>query len=236
MVALLLVFLVVGRMVEVRVDTGGLLLVNAAWAIAAVFAGLALLFSARAAGMVAVLGLLLLYLAARSRDLVTVRALLLVAGSFLAAGLALYLLAPESVNMVIRACFLEPSKLLAGRVPLAVRFLAPDRLPLTVLIAGGLLAGWKLLRSSAVELGVVVAVACGAQLLLILLDPSPFQYVYGWAAVPAVLGIVSASPLVALSLPLVIASGLVSLSVAFGLARGEAPPTGSYLRRTFDAP
>ena len=30
----------------------------------------------------------------------------------------------------------------------------------------------------------VILFACGTQLLLILLDPSPYQYVYSWAAIP----------------------------------------------------
>lgn len=246
MAALLLVFVVAGRMVEVRVDTVGLLLLNAAWAIvlcsrtmramvaAALLGGTALLFSARAAGMVTVLGLLLLFLAARSRDGASVRGLLCVAGGFLAAGLAFYLLAPEWVTLVIRSCFLEPAKLLAGRVPLPERFLAPDRLPLTVLIVGGLLAGWRLLWTGATERGLIVSVACGAQLLLVLLDPAPYQYVYGWAAVPAVVGIVSVAYPLAVAFPFLLAAAIIGQSVSYTAARGEAPPTASHLRLTFD--
>jgi hypothetical protein len=245
--ALLLMFVVLARMVEVRPDTFGLLLVNAAWAAvlcarttrsmvaAAVLAGLAILFSARAGGMVAVLGLLLLYLSARSHDWAAVRALLGVAGGFLAAALVLYLAAPEWVALVVRSCFLEPAKLLKG-LPLWERFLAPERIPLTVLIAGGLIAGMRLGRQGDKERGLVVAVASAAQLLLVVLDPSPYQYVYGWAAVPVVLGLVSASPVFSLYFPSALAAVIVSVSVGYGILHGEAPATSSYFRLTFDAP
>ena len=33
-----------------------------------------------------------------------------------------------------------------------------------------------------------VLAACGCQLRLILLDPAPHLYVYGWSAIPAVIG------------------------------------------------
>lgn len=245
--ALVLVFVVAGRMVEVRVDTVGLLLINAAWTVvlcfrttratlaAALLAGLALLFSARAAGMVAVVGSLLLYLAVRSRDARTVRALLYAAGSFFTAGVAACLLAPDWAALVIRSCFLEPAKLLAGSVPLRARFLAFDRLPLTLLIAGGLFGSWRLMRAGAADRGLVIAMACGAQLLLVLLDPAPYQYVYGWAAVPAVVGIVSVSPLFSVSFPFLMAAGLVSASIGYGVVKGEAPPTASYLRLTVES-
>jgi hypothetical protein len=244
--ALLLVFVVLARMVEIRADTMGLLLVNLAWAIvlctrtaralvaAAVLAGLAVLFSARAAGMVAVMGLLMLYLAARPRDGAAVRALLSVAAAFLLAGLALYALAPEWVSLVIRSCFIEPSRLLAGSVPLHERFFGPDRLPLTVPIVAGLLAGLWMLRSARGENGLVIAVACGAQLLLVLLDPAPYQYVYGWAAVPAVLGIASVSRLFTVSYPVLLAAWIVSLSVGYTMVKGQAPPASAFFRLTFD--
>lgn len=245
--ALLLVFVVLGRMVEIRADTFGLLLMNAAWTVvlcartkrsmatAALLAGLAILFSARAAGMAGVLGLLLLYLAVRSRDWAGVRALLYVAGFFVGAGLILYAAMPEWVALVIRSCFLEPVKLLKG-LTLAQRFLAPERIPLTILIAGGLLAGICLLRRGNTERGLIVAVACAAQLLMVVLDPAPYEYVYGWAAVPAVWGLVSVSPAVTWYFPASMAAAILSASIGYSIRNGEPPRTSSYFRLTFDAP
>ena len=245
--ALMLVFVVLGRMVEVRSDTIGLLLMNAAWALvfsgrssrklagAALLAGLAILFSARAAGMVGVFGLLMLVLAVRSRDWASVRALLYVAGFFVVAGIIVHVAAPEWIALVIRYCFVEPSRLLGVGMPLYDRVIALDRIPLTAMIVGGLLSGFVLLRRGQAERGFIVAAACGAQLLMVVLDPAPYQYVFGWAAVPAVLGLVSVSLPLALFFPASVAAALLCLSIGYGLAKGEAPPTASYFRLTFDA-
>jgi hypothetical protein len=245
--ALLLVFVVLARMVEVRADTFGLLLVNAGWGVvlwrrnlhtmvaAALLAGLALLFSARAAGMVAVMGLLLLFLAARSRDAAGVRALLAVAGLFVVAGAVAYLAAPEWVALVLRSCFLEPARMVSGP-SMSARFVAPDRIPLTILIVSGALSGAWLMRHERSERGLIVAVGCAAQLLMVAADPAPFQYVYGWAAVPAVVGLASASPLLALSLPCGMAAALLAASIGYTVAHGQVPPTSTYVRLTLDAP
>lgn len=245
--AALLVFVVLARMVEVRADTFGLLLVNAAWAAllasrsrrtllaAALLAGAALLFSARAAAMVGILGILLLVLAVRSRDGRALRALLSIAAAFLAAGAVLYLAAPERVALVIRSCFIEPARLIHG-VPLAARLFAPERVPLTVLIAAGCVAGWRLLRQGNTERGLLVAVPCAAQLLMVVVDPAPYQYVYGWAAVPAVVGIVAASRAFALYFPLALGGAVLAVSVAYTALHGEPPATFSFFRLTPDAP
>jgi hypothetical protein len=245
--ALLLVFIVLARMVEVRTDTFGLLLVNAAWAVvlcgrttrtmaaAAVLAGLALLFSARAAEMVAVLGVLLLFLAGRSRDVASIRALLGVAAVFVVSAIVGYLAAPEWMALVVRSCFFEPAKMLAGPTLMA-RFFALERLPLTILIAAGLGAGAFLMRREPGRRGLIVVVAGAAQLLMIALDPAPYQYVYGWAAVPVAFGVASLGPVLALSLPSAMAAGLVGISVAYSMVHGHAPATISYFRLTFDPP
>jgi hypothetical protein len=245
--ALLLVFVVLARMVEVRTDTFGLLLVNAAWALvlcrrstrsmvaAAILAGLALLFSARAAGMAGVMGVLLVVLAVRARDAARVRALLMVAALFLGAAIAASLAAPEWMELVVRSCFLQPAQILHGPT-LMVRFFALERLPLTVLIVAGLVAGACLMRGTDRERGLIVAVACAAQLLMIGLDPAPFQYVYGWAAVPAAFGLASLSPALALCLPFSMAAGLLCMSVGYSAVHGHPPPTASYFRLTFDRP
>jgi hypothetical protein len=245
--ALLLVFIVLARMVEVRTDTFGLLLVNAAWALAlcgrtartfvaaAVLAGLALVFSARAAGMVTVMGLLLLFLAVRARDATSVRALLGVAAVFVGSAIVGYLAAPEWTALVVRSCFMEPAKMLAGPT-LMGRFFAMERLPLTILIAAGLGTGAFLLRREPGQRGLIVAMASAAQLLMIGFDPAPYQYVYGWAAVPVAFGVASLGPVLALLLPSSMAAGLLAISVGYSMVRGHAPATISYFRLTFDAP
>jgi hypothetical protein len=244
---LLLAFLVFARMVEIRTDTFGLLLVNVAWAlvlcsrstramtIAALLAGLSLLFSARAAGMAGVMGLLLLYLAARVKDRRTVRALLLVAAAFVGAGMLLLVLAPDWTMLVIRSCFLEPTKLLNNAFPLARRFVAPERIPLAILLVAGLLSGLRMLQQRDAARGLIVTVACGAQLLIIVFDPAPYEYVYGWAAVPAVFGIARVSRAFALGFPVSVAAVLVGGAIAIGLATGQPPATASYFRLTYDA-
>jgi hypothetical protein len=245
--AVLLVFVVLARMVEVRTDTFGLLLVNASWAlvicsrtartmaVAALFAGAALLFSARAAGMVTVVGVLLFYLAARSRNTAGVRALLSVAAGVFGAALMAYLAAPDWVSLVVRSCFLEPAKM-AHHPQLSARFLASERIPLTLLISGGVAAGAWLVRAGSTERGLLVAVPCAAQLLMIGVDPAPFEYVYGWAAVPAAFGLASVVPRLALCLPALLGAALLGLSIGYRVVYGHVPPTSSYFRLTFDSP
>ena len=243
--ALLLLFVVLARMVEVRSDTMGLLLVNAAWAIvlcapagrttlvAGFLAGLAILFSARAGGMIGVLGLCLLVRAGCSRDWAGVRALVALAGGFVAAGLVLYLAAPEWVATIIRYCFLDAK--LPALVSFPQRFLSPDRFPLVLLVCVGLLSGIRMARSGHKERGLIIAAACSGQLLMIALDPNPFQYVYGWAAVPAVLGVLFAGRWLAY-FPFAVAMAVMGLSIAHTVRDGHVPPTASPYRLTYDPP
>ena len=80
------------------------------------------------------------------------------------------------------------------------------------------------------------------QLVLVAVDPSPFQYVYGWSALPVLAGI---ALLGRYSVPALhaglafagsaLALGLVSLSLAQAAA-GRAVRPGSLLRLTYDAP
>lgn len=243
---LLLVFVVFARMVEIRTDTLGLLLVNCAWAVvlsgrttrrlaaAAVLAGLALLFSARAPAMVGVMGLLLLFLPARSGNRGGVRALLVVAGAFLLAGLATWLVAPEWTAMVLRACFMQPVRIVGG-MPLADRFIGLDRTPLSLMILAGALAGMALWRRGDKERGLVVAVACWAQLLMIAFDPSAYEYVFGWAAVPVAVGIASVGRALVACLPFALGSALVAMALAQQVVKGQPAPSSSPYRLTFDA-
>lgn len=244
-VALMLLFVAVARMVEVRTDTFGLLLVNAAWALvlvaasrrrmllAAALAGFAILFSARAAVMGAVLGACLLVLAARARDGASLRGLVAVAAGFIAAAAGLYLLEPEWVATVIRFCFQDAK--LPVHTPLLHRYLLPDRLPCALLIAAGLAGGIRMARAGQWERGFIVAAACGGQLLMIAIDPNPFAYVYGWAAIPAVLGVLSLSRGVAAWFPAAVAGALVALSAAYVVRHGQIPPAVSIYSLDFDA-
>ncbi|QJW84074.1 hypothetical protein HK414_09720 [Ramlibacter terrae] len=244
--ALLLVFVVLARMVEIRSDTLGLLLMNAAWALllggrsvrrlvaAAVLGGLALLFSARAPGMVGVFGLLLLYLTVHARHWAAVRALLLVAGGFVAAGALVY---PGCSGMGhARHTFLlhgpragdppghDPGHALlpAGAHPAH----AADR--------GRPARGAAADANPHRERGVIVAVACGGQILMIVLDPLPFEYVYGWAAVPVVFGLVSVSARWASAIPAAFAAALLAGAAGYAL-KGESPPNVSLFHLTLDA-
>jgi hypothetical protein len=241
---LLLVFVVMGRMVEVRSDTIGLLLVNTAWAIvlcapagrpmlvAAFIAGLAIVFSARAAGMIGVFGICLLALTARSRDWAGFRALLALAFGFVAAGLALYLAEPEWVTTVIRACFTDVK--LPALVSFPQRFLLPDRFPLVLMVGAGLLAALRMAGGEQKDRRLVIAGACAGQLLMIAFDPNPFQYVYGWAAVPAVLGLLIAGRRLAAYFPFAVAAAVVGLSILHTVRSGQVPPTTSPYRLTYD--
>lgn len=244
--ASVLAFVVLARMVELRSDTLGLLLMNIAWTIvlggrtavrsaaAAALAGLAILFAPRAAAMAGILGLTLLLLALRARDRASVRALLCVAGGFAAGAASLYLAAPDWIALIVRSCFVEPVKF-ATAFPYLRRFLAGDRIPLVLLVALGAVAGLRLLRGPRREQGILVSAACIGQLLILCVDPAPFEYVYGWAALPAVFGIVSMNSVVAVLVPFLFASALVGLSGVFMLLRGHQPPTLSPIRLTFDA-
>lgn len=245
--ALLLMFVVLARMVELRTDTFGLLLINAAWATvlcsrsrwrllaAAALAAPAILFSARGAAMVGVMGLLLLYLGARHRDRTVVLGLLAIGVLFLGAGLTACLVAPEWVTLVFRSCFLEPAALAKG-LSMAERFLALERVALTFLIGGGLAAGVWLVRLGETEQGVVVATACAAQLLMVALDPAPYEYVYGWAAIPAVLGLMRVGAVPATLFSAGLAAAVLGISLAYTVHAGQAPRTLSYFRLTFDKP
>jgi hypothetical protein len=106
--------------------------------------------------------------------------------------------------------------------------LQPDRLILVALI--GLALAVSARRS------IVITGACLTQLTMILIDPSPFQYVYGWSAVPVIIGICRFAP----RLSVIAAAAPPALSLAAGIGyvvvKGHEPPPGSSLRLTLDAP
>jgi hypothetical protein len=90
----------------------------------------------------------------------------------------------------------------------------------------------------------VIAAATGLQLLLVLSDPAPFQYVYGWALIPTLAGL---APIGEASghghadkrlayFGLCLAGFLASLSAAYAIVKQQQPPTGSILRLSVDRP
>jgi hypothetical protein len=251
---LLLLFVTFGRMAEIRPDTFGLLLFNFGWwwllrgtgrrniLFAAAFSGAALFFSARAAVMIVGMALLCIGLCASRRDSRTFGYLVLVAAGFAAiVGLA-YALDPAGFGLVVRSVYLDPG-IVNPDVPLAGRVLPVDRLLLLAMILVALLgAGLEIAGGKDRNIGWVIAAACLTQLALIALDPSPYQYVYGWAALPTLagIGLLGRYSLRGLHAGLAFAGSasamvLVSLSLAHS-AGGRPPAPGTILRITYDSP
>lgn len=143
-----------------------------------------------------------------------------------AIGLA-YAADPIKFALAIRLVFLDPLVLMPD-VSLWQRFVGVDRTVLVILIVMGL-AGGMTARS------LPIVGAALAQLCLILVDPSPFQYVYGWSVIPVIAGIgflpAFIAPLVAGTLSMTLAA----LSIAYTVSKGHSPPTGSIYRLTYDA-
>lgn len=239
--SLLLLFAVNARFLEVRADTIGLILMNTAWAVAlsgvsrprllltAVLAGMSVWFSGRAGLMALVAGGCLLFLAFRNRDARAIGQLCMAAAGFAAVLVALYVYDPTWMTLMVQSAVVDPSRFTV-RVDFWRRVLPLDRACLLAFTFLALFSGLRMLGSGQVERGTVVAGACAGQLMLILIDPAPYQYVYGWATIPVVFGVVSFSP----RLATVLAGGVAVLYApavfAFVQASPFAPPLGSVLR------
>lgn len=231
----LFLFIVLGRMSEIRPDTVGLLLVNAGWwlllketsrrniLIAAALTALALAFSARAAVVAVGMGLLLAWLCRQRKDWRTLKMLIAAAVFFAVAVVALYAL-HAGFQLMVRLVYLDPLTVMP-HVPLWQRLLPIDRLLMVALIVIALIA-------ASIRRHPVILFACGTQLLLILLDPSPYQYVYGWAAIPTLAGIAllgdRSRPLLAFA-----SASLAALAIVLSVT-GPTPRPGSMLRLTLD--
>ncbi len=251
---LLFVFVTAGRMVEIRPDTFGLLLFNFGWwwllrgtgrtniLLAAACSGAALFFSARAAVMIVGMAVLLTYLCVRTRDFKTFGYLVLLAVGFAAIVALDYASDPATFSLMVRSVYLDPIALMPD-LSLVQRLLSVDRLVLVAMIVTALGAALRMLaRGVASDEALVVAAACVAQLVLIVVDPSPFQYVYGWAALPTLAGIALLGRISARGIDAGLAFAgsalalvLVSLSLAHTIS-GRPPLSGSILRITYDAP
>jgi hypothetical protein len=237
---LMLVFAVFGRMTEIRPDTVGLLLFNAAWLAlmggrknvlaAAALGCAALLFSARAALMLPSLAFLCAYFANKR----SLRLLIAMGALFLAFLCLIDILEPAWTWLVIRSVFIDTLGI-APPVPMATRFFEPERLVLMLLIIAALGASVSALwRDRCDDRALVILVACASQLMLIIIDPAPFGYVYGWAMIPAVVGISLIGPFAAPLLGIGLAAMLFASSLTYPLRKGRAPERTSYARLTFE--
>lgn len=244
----MLMFVVFARMTEVRADTVGLLLFNAAWFLllsrrprivaAAALSGLALLFSARAAIMMVGMVPLLLWLA--RKEMPKVGQLLLLGAAFVV-GVTLAALAdPQWFELMIRSVFIDTTNNFA-RMPIVNRFSGLERAAPAAMLLSALAAGALALRRDRNdERALVILVASAAQLLLIVADPLPNGYAYGWAMIPAVSGLALAAK--ALRRESVLAQagfasalGMLCLTVSYPFRNGPAP-AGSYAKLTIDQP
>ena len=239
--ALILLIAVHARSLEIRTDTVGLILMNTAWAVAlsrvsrqrlllaAVLAGTAVFFSGRAGLMALVAGACLLFLAYWTRDMRAFRQLWVAAGGFLGLLAALYMADPAGMKLLVQSTVIDPARYLDA-VSFSRRVLPMDRASVLVLIFLALYSGVQMLRDGRVERGAVVAGACVGQLLLVVLDPAPYQYDYGWATVPVVFGVVSLSR----RLATLFAGGVALLYVpaVFAVVSTSpfAPPLGTIVR------
>jgi len=251
---LLLLFVTCGRMAEIRPDTFGLLLFNFGWwwllrgtgrtniLLAAAFSGAALFFSARAAVMIVGTGVLLIYLCVRNRDSRTFGHLVLLAVGFAAIVALAYASDPATFVLMVTSVYLDPIALMPD-LSFGQRVMSVDRLVMLAMILTALTAAIvEIARAKGGNTALVIAAACVAQLVLIAVDPSPFQYVYGWAALPTLAGIAllgrTSVPSLHAGLAFagsVLAMALVSLSIAHTIG-GRPPIPGSILRISYDPP
>jgi hypothetical protein len=253
--SLFLLIALISRMIEVRSDTLGLLAFNAGWvvllvgksrrslALATVLAIVAVAFSARGLVMSVGFGAAVAWRLWVARDL---RGLVAPAVLVGCAGLALltaFLAHPRYAELMLQSTLFSPSTLLS-RPSLSQRFLALDRLPQTLMAAVALLlAVTCLMRATARENAGIVAIACLTQLILIVVDPSPFPYVYAWAIVPSLVGLgladrvfnIEAGKWIAITGALG-GAAILSAVILYLRINGHEAPVGSNYRLFLDTP
>lgn len=250
---LLLSFIVLGRASEIRADTFGLLLFNAGWwilivgrlrekaALAALVSGLALFFSARAAVMAPGIAIACLVPIIRQRSFGSLKWVVAAGGAIIALILAIYLFNPASFELMIRSVFVDSSRL-TNHVSLLTRISEPVRAYLMILIVTALVtSALAYRRNRADDAAFTVMIACAFQLALVLVDPSPYEYVYSWALIPVMAGLAIGFDRYGarMRIPYVaVVSGasllLLGLSLVYLVVKGHSPPTSSNLRLTFD--
>lgn len=252
---LMLLFIVISRMVEIRTDTLGLLLFNAGWVVlirkysqaglvaATLLAFAGALCSARGLVMGVGFAVALLVVVALNRDL---RGFLLLCGlgaiTFVATALV-YFVDPDYLMLVVRSSFLDPAELLVD-LSVKQRLIAFDRTPQVFLTGTALIiATWSFAMQDNKAQAAIIAIATTTQLLLILFDPSPFPYVYAWAVLPTLAGlgllqglaVRDERPIVAAA-GSALAAGIALMVTAYPLLTGRSAETGSNYRLIPDSP
>lgn len=251
----LLSFIALGRASEIRADTIGLLLFNAGWwiliasrfreraALAALVSGLALLFSARGAVMAPAMAIACFALVVRQRSFGSLKWVIAAGAAMASLILALYLADTDQFKLMIYSVFFDASRLTPD-VSLMARIREPERAYLMILIVSALIASLLAYRRDRAHgAAFTIMIACAFQLALVLLDPSPFHYVYSWVLIPVMAGLaIGFNGFGArMRIPYVVAVTGVSfmlfgLSLVYLVVKGHSPPTASNLRLSFDRP
>ena len=251
-------------MLEIRPDAVSLWLINLAWfcvlgaaltanarrfevlLVAGALAGLLSLgFSARAAIVSVGLAVAMLVLVVGQRQW---RAFYLLAAVGIVAALiagAAWRMYPAFLYKVYVSAFVE-TRTMMPVVPLTMRLFLPTRLALIVCILGAFGGFWAAWRAGHRYFAAVAMIAGGTQLALIFLDPSPFEYVYGYATVPCLAGWlilgdrrrrrVSLFPTGLWITGVALTAVLATACAAYGVVKHKDPPAGSNLRLRFDRP
>lgn len=250
---LLLLFLFLSRMVEVRPDTLGLLAFNGAWAalmvgksrysliLAAVLAIFGAACSARGVVMGVGFGAAVTWRAFIQRDwryvaiptAVFAIALLIMFGAYAADS--------SYVELMLRSTLLDPGAALP-HLTLTQRLLGFDRLPQVLMSFTAMLIGLAcVVRGEARERSGVIAIAALSQLLLIFFDPSPFPYVYAWSIIPSLGALPLSGRLMNIDARIFIATLgsacaaiLAAAIILYSVITGREAPVGSNYRVLLD--
>ena len=174
--------------------------------------------------MMVPMGLLCLYRANRKWPLFAI------GGLWLALIGLIYIAAPSYVLLVVRSVYLDT--LSFERVAYATRFFQPERFVLIAMMLASLANSGLRLRRRRDHRDFVTVVAIIAQLVLIVVDPSPFEYVYGWSMLPVLLALPGsdyAKTLAALAFAFVI----LAMSAVYPLLKGQ-PARSQFLHLSFE--
>jgi len=124
---------------------------------------------------------------------------------------------------------------LSFELPFGERFFMPQRGILLAMILAAL-ATAVIQRRARPDVALVTIVATAAQLLLIaVIDPAPYEYAYGWAMVPTLLGLPGSNKLKTIA-ALCLAASIVATSAITTLVSHRPPPSTSFLVLTPEAP
>ena len=223
---------------------------NGAWAIllvsgrrravvlAAVLACAAALFSARGFFILGGVGAYCIFRCINRRDTKLFLALAGLAAAQLAVLLALWFANPDFVGAAVKATFITPIGVVRP-LSMAQKLGSLTNLMLVALYIGALAYA---VQSRGDRRQQVVAFAVASQLILLALDPAPYNYVYGWAAIPAIAAVADFSnktrngrhlvePLIGIAITALFAAP----PIAYLVVKGHQPPYGSTYRLVADA-